>query len=131
MRPRGPLVLLCLGFAACGSEAEVPVGPATPPAQAASPTPPVFEDPALAAGRSIWMGTCQGCHDIGIAGAPKLGDSKAWAPRIAQGKATLYDHAINGHFGPSGTMMPPRGGNDALSDEEVKAAVDYMVAASR
>lgn len=131
MRPRGPLVLVCLGFAACGGEAEVPVGPATPPAQAASPTPPVFEDPALAAGRSIWMDTCQGCHDIGIAGAPKLGDGKAWAPRIAQGKAVLYEHAINGHFGPTGTMMPPRGGNDALSDEEVKAAVDYMVAASR
>lgn len=131
MRPRGPLVLLCLGFAACGGEAEVPVPAATPPAQAAIPTPPVFEDPALAAGRSIWMDTCQGCHDIGIAGAPKLGDGKAWAPRIAQGKAVLYEHAINGHFGPRGTMMPPRGGNDALSDEEVKAAVDYMVAASR
>ena len=51
-----------------------------------------------------------------------------WAPRVAKGKAVLYDHAINGFFGPDDTMMPERGGNPALSDAEVKAAVDYMVA---
>ena len=45
--------------------------------------------------------------------------------------AVLHEHAINGHFGPKGTMMPPRGGNDALTDDEVKSAVNYMVAASR
>ncbi len=58
-------------------------------------------------------------------GAPKLADKAAWAPRIAQGKDTLYKHAIGGYQGKAG-VMPAKGGSQA-SDEEVKAAVDYMV----
>ncbi|HHC74814.1 MAG TPA: hypothetical protein ENK78_07045, partial [Thiothrix sp.] len=51
--------------------------------------------------------------------------------RVEKEKTTLYDHAINGFFGKDDTMMPARGGNDQLSDDEVKAAVDYMVALAR
>ena len=66
------------------------------------------------------------CHGSGAAGAPKIGDKADWGPRIAQGKATLYEHAIKGFNGSKGAM-PPKGANPALSDDEVKAAVDYMV----
>lgn len=130
MRQSALSALALITLVACGGGGEV-APPAEVAAKVVKPMPPVFDDPARAAGRMIWMATCQGCHDIGIAGAPKLGDVAAWAPRIAQGDAVLHEHAINGHFGPKGTMMPPRGGNDALTDDEVKAAVNYMVAASR
>nr|WP_300307396.1 c-type cytochrome [Halomonas sp.] len=73
-------------------------------------------------GQTIYQQTCMACHDTGIASAPIRGDAKAWEPRLAQGIDTLYDHAINGF-----NIMPPRGGDSSLSDEEVKAAVDYMV----
>ncbi|MEP7275105.1 MAG: c-type cytochrome, partial [Betaproteobacteria bacterium] len=73
---------------------------------------------------------CIACHGAGIAGAPKFGDKGAWAPRLAQGVNTLYTHAIAGYTGKAG-MMPAKGGNAALSDAEVKAAVDYMAAAAK
>lgn len=76
-------------------------------------------------GEDIYNSSCVACHGIGIAGAPKVGDPEAWAPRIDQGLPTLYDHAINGYQGDSG-MMPPKGGAMSLSDDDVKAAVDYM-----
>lgn len=78
-------------------------------------------------GAAIWSENCEGCHGIGIAGAPVAGNAAAWMPRINKGKDVLYQHALEGFYGPKGTMMPPRGGNDALSDEEVKAAVDHMI----
>lgn len=94
------------------------------------------EAPALAGrrleqGREVWLGTCGNCHARGVAGAPLIGDTAAWAPRIGQGRAVLHEHAIDGYFGPDGTMMPARGGNPTLTDAQVRAAVDYMVAASR
>ncbi len=88
---------------------------------------PEFEGEGLALGRSVWLENCEGCHAYGIAGAPLAGDLEDWRPRLARGRATLYEHALEGFFGPMGTMMPPRGGNESLSDEEVRAAVDYMV----
>jgi len=80
--------------------------------------------PAAAAtdGKTVFNRTCRMCHGTGMLGAPKFGDKEAWVDRIAKGKDTLYDHAING-FG----KMRPRGGKKSLSDEEVKAAVDYMI----
>lgn len=65
------------------------------------------------------------CHAAGVAGAPKPGDKADWGPRIAQGKDRLYKHAIEGFTGAKG-MMPARGGGTSLSDDEVKAAVDFM-----
>ena len=55
-------------------------------------------------------------------------EASDWEPRLTQPKAVLYDHAINGFFGPDDTMMPERGGNPELTDEQVRAAVDYMTA---
>ena len=66
------------------------------------------------------------CHGTGIAGAPKFGDKAAWAPRIKSGIDTLHTNAVKGKGG-----MPPKGGNTALSDAEVMAAVDYMVSAAK
>jgi len=72
-------------------------------------------------GKAIYQQACFACHGTGAAGAPKLGDSGAWSPRIGQGMDTLFDHAIKGFKG-----MPPRGGQN-LDDDSVKAAVKYMV----
>ena len=81
-------------------------------------------------GEEVYNVGCNACHGAGIAGAPKNGDKAAWGARIAQGAATLYDHAIKGYQGKAG-MMPAKGGNAALTDGEVKAAVDFMVAAAK
>ena len=76
------------------------------------------------------MTACVACHGAGIAGAPKLGDAADWGPRIAQGDALLLEHALKGFTGKKG-MMPAKGGFVTLSDAEVKAAIDYMVANSK
>ena len=68
---------------------------------------------------------CAACHDSGLAGAPKLGDKAAWAPRLKQGKEALYKIALQGK---PGTAMMPKGGFDKLSDADVKAVVDLMLA---
>ena len=81
-------------------------------------------------GQQVYQVSCGACHDAGIAGAPKLGDKGQWAKRIAKGVDTLYASAVNGSQG-SGGVMPPKGGNLALSNAEVKAAVDYIVARSK
>ena len=78
-----------------------------------------------AMGKGVYDKACALCHVAGVAGAPKLTDKADWAPRIAQGKETLYKHAIEGYQGTKG-MMPPKGGSSMLSDEQVKASVDYM-----
>ncbi len=77
-------------------------------------------------GEHVFNIVCIACHGMGVAGAPKMGNKAAWAPRIAQGKDILYEHALNGFTGKSGTM-PPKGGHSELSDTDVKAAVDYLV----
>ena len=74
--------------------------------------------------------SCSACHNAGIAGAPTFGDSAQWTDRVAQGIEQLYDHAINGFQGSAG-YMPAKGGNVSLSDDSVKAAVDYMVDAAK
>ena len=81
-------------------------------------------------GKKIYDASCMACHAAGVAGAPKLGDKANWAPRIAQGADTLHTHAIKGFQGKAG-MMPPKGGNMSLKDEDVKAAVDYMVSQNK
>ena len=81
-------------------------------------------------GKTVFQTVCSACHGAGIAGAPKVGDKAAWAPRIAQGVATLDQHAIGGFQGKSG-VMPAKGGRPDVSDDAVKSAVEYMVAQSR
>lgn len=73
-------------------------------------------------GEKVYKGICFSCHDMGIAGAPKVGEQAAWTDRIAAGTESMYNIAINGKG-----AMPAKGGNPALSDDEIKAAVDYMV----
>ena len=92
---------------------------------------PAFTDAHLAAGRVIWVDNCMTCHGYGIAGAPDPNKAKAWAHRLEKPRETLYDHALNGFFGPDGTMMPARGGHEDLTDAEVKLAVDYMAAVAQ
>jgi cytochrome c5 len=77
-------------------------------------------------GTELFQQTCSACHGAGIAGAPKAGDKAAWAPRIAKGKDTLYQHALQGFTGTSG-MMPAKGGRTDAPDALVKQAVDHMV----
>ncbi len=103
--------------------------PATPAAAPAASTPAVAAAPAADVGKKLFDTTCTACHTAGIAGAPKFGDKAAWEPRIKQGVATLYDHALKGFQGKSG-VMPAKGGSSA-SDADVKAAVDYIVAAAK
>ena len=79
-------------------------------------------------GAEVFQGACTACHGTGLLGAPKAGDKAAWAPRIAKGKPTLYEHAIKGFKGKPGSEMPAKGGNPSLSDDLVKAAVDHMIA---
>lgn len=81
-------------------------------------------------GKATYTAKCSACHGTGAAGAPKLGDKAAWKARIAQGKATLYEHAIKGFQGKKG-FMPAKGGFTDLSDAEVKAVVDHMVSSSK
>ena len=70
---------------------------------------------------------CAACHATGAAGAPKLGDKAAWAPRIKQGMDTLVMHAIKG----TAKGMPPKGGRMDLTDDQIKATVAFMVNASK
>ena len=145
MKKRSSLLavaILSMFLAACGDKpaepaAPAPAAPAAPaPAEAPPPAPaaeappaaaPAAEAPApvAAAGKSVYNKTCALCHGAGVAGAPKVGDKADWGPRIAQGKDTLYKHAIEGYTGAKG-MMPARGGGASLSDDDVKAAVDFM-----
>lgn len=117
-------VALTLVLAACGDKK-----PAEAPAAA-----PVAAAPAAPAentvGKSVFGKVCSMCHAIGAAGAPKPGDKADWGPRIAQGNAVLHKHALEGFTGAKG-VMPPRGANAALTDDEVKAAVAFMVDQSR
>ncbi|KFN43914.1 c-type cytochrome [Arenimonas oryziterrae] len=77
-------------------------------------------------GAVIFGNLCTGCHTAGVAKAPKLVKAE-WAARLAQGKDTLHKHAIEGYNGPDGGVMPARGGNPALSDEQVIATVEWMI----
>lgn len=127
--------------AAKGAAPAAATAPAAPTAdtgaQAASATPPIpasqqvkaVAEAGKADGKKVYEAACAACHGTGVAGAPKIGDKAAWAPRIKQGSATLYDHAIKGFQGKAG-VMPAKGGSSA-SDDEVKAAVDYMASAAK
>jgi cytochrome c5 len=75
----------------------------------------------LKSGEAVYNGLCVACHGPGVAGAPKFGDRKAWAARIAQGFDTLVKHATDGFKG-----MPPKGGSADLDPQEVARAVAWM-----
>jgi len=92
------VVLFCIG---CGSGTEVADHP----------------------GKAVYQQYCYACHQAGIADAPKLGDKEAWASRLSKSRAELVDNVING-MAPG---MPPRAGCASCTDDELAAAVDFMV----
>jgi cytochrome c5 len=102
--------------AVAGKDNSALAPPAAAPAAAAADMP----------GEQVFQQVCTACHGAGVAGAPKVGDKAAWAPRIAQGADTLHKHALEGFQGKAG-FMPPKGGRTDLSDKSVMNAVDYMV----
>jgi len=80
--------------------------------------------PSFAAdGKAVYDKTCVVCHAAGVANAPKLGDKAAWAPRVATGKDALLGSVIKGKG-----AMPPKAGAGDLTDDDIKAAIDYMLA---
>ena len=81
-------------------------------------------------GEEVFNMACMACHGAGVAGAPKMGDKAAWAPRIAKGLDTLHKHAIEGFQGDAG-FMPPKGGRADLADKSIINAVDFMVEKSK
>lgn len=97
---------------------------AAAPAPAAAATSNAVPD--LATGEKVYKSTCSICHKSGLRGAPRMGSKQDWESRLAQGKEILYDRAINGYRGKKGNM-PSRGSNVRLSENEVKAAVEYMI----
>ena len=110
-----------------------PNAPAVPvvaaaPAVASVTIPPAAAKaaPAGGAGKATYDAVCGVCHAAGVAGAPKFGDKTAWAPRIKTGLDAMHASALKGKG-----AMPPKGGNLALSDADVKSAVDYMAAAAK
>jgi cytochrome c5 len=113
--------------APAGAAATAPAAAA--PAGAAAPAPTPAATVSADAGKKLYESACVACHGAGIAGAPKFGDKAAWADRIKQGDNVLHEHAIKGYQGKNG-VMPPKGGSTA-SDDEVKAAVDYIAAAAK
>jgi cytochrome c5 len=82
--------------------------------------------PVPANGKDLFEQVCKTCHGPPLVGAPKAGDKTAWATAIAEGKPTLYQHALNGFTGTTGTM-PPKGGRTDLPDPLIKQGVDYML----
>jgi len=106
--------------------AEAPAAEAAAPAAEAAPAATAANEK----GKQVYDTVCMACHAAGVAGAPKFGDKAAWAPRIAQGMDLLHEHSIKGFMGKAG-MMPPKGGRADLPDEDVMAAVDYMVSAAQ
>ena len=87
--------------------------------------PPELTEEQMSEAFDTYFNLCSGCHTSGAGGAPTLTQAQ-WAPRIAQGRDVLIQHAIEGFTGNSG-FMPARGGNPALSDEQVIASVDWML----
>ncbi|MHA7817153.1 MAG: c-type cytochrome [Pseudohaliea sp.] len=75
-------------------------------------------------GESVYNQACAACHGTGAGGAPMVGDVEQWAPRIAKGMEALHSSGVKGV---AGTAMMAKGGRADLSDEQVVAAVDYMV----
>ena len=107
-----------------------PNAPAVIATAAAAPVAVATVAPAKAGNaggaKATYDTVCSVCHAAGVAGAPKFGDKAAWAPRLKTGKDALHASALKGKG-----AMPPKGGNASLSDDAVKAAVDYMAGAAK
>lgn len=127
MKVRMSIVALLAGLlmvTGCSKKEEVP---APAPAPATEPAAPVAAAaPAAAPGEEVYQKACAACHAEGVAGAPKTGDIEGWKARLEKGPETLVQNAITG----IGTM-PAKGGMADLTDEEVAAAVNFMLEQSK
>ena len=109
-----------------GGKFKEPAG-AKPAAAASAEKPaPAQATPAAADGKAIYDKVCVACHAQSVAGSPKLGDKTAWAPRIKTGTDAMVQSVIKGKG-----AMPPKAGNPALSEAEIRAAVEFMAAQSK
>ncbi len=134
MRPRSyaarlllaPLLVagLLVACATHSQESPKPARGSAKPAGTSKSGAPAAADGAK--GRLVYQAACAACHTSGLAGAPKLGDAEAWAPRASAGTAPVYTNALKGKG-----AMPPKGGNASLSDADVRSAVDFMLAQAR
>jgi cytochrome c5 len=95
---------------------------AAAPAQAATPA----QKPAATDGKAVYDKVCFACHAQSVAGSPKLGDKAAWAPRVATGTDAMVQSVIKGKG-----AMPPKAGNPALTEGEIRAAVEFMVSQAK
>jgi cytochrome c5 len=118
--PAVPKAQAAPAAAAAPAPSPAPVAAAPAPAPAAAPA------AASGAGKKIYDTACVACHASGVAGAPKLGDKGAWAPRLATGLDALTSSVIKGKG-----AMPPKGGNASIPDADIRAAVEYMTAAAK
>jgi cytochrome c5 len=117
-----------------GGKFKEPAAPKQPAVAAAAPTPaptqapaaPTPAKPAAADGKAVYDKTCFACHAQSVAGSPKLGDKEAWSPRIQTGTDAMVQSVIKGKG-----AMPPKAGNPALSEGEIRAAVEFMVSQSK
>jgi cytochrome c5 len=102
--------------------------PAAAPAkqEAAAPAQQVAAAPQKADGKAVYDKVCFACHQTSVANSPKLGDKAAWAPRIQTGIDSLMQSVIKGKG-----AMPPKAGNPALTDAEIRAAVEFMVSQAK
>ena len=102
--------------------------PAAAPAkqEAAAPAQQAAATPQKVDGKAVYDKVCVACHQISVANSPKLGDKAAWAPRIQTGVDSLMQSVIKGKG-----AMPPKAGNPALTDAEIRAAVEFMVSQSK
>lgn len=118
IRPEGRL---CLEGAEDECEVEATQVAAAEPDEA-EPT----DDPDEIDGAQVYDSACAACHTGGVAGAPRTGDDAGWTARLEKGYDTLLEHSIDGFTGDAG-HMPARGGQPDLTDEQVAAALDYML----
>lgn len=98
--------------------------PAAAPAQKQAAATP--QKSGAADGKAVYDKVCVACHQVSVAGSPRLGDKAAWTPRLQQGMDALMQSVIKGKG-----AMPPRAGNPSLSDQEIRAAVDFMVSQAK
>lgn len=116
----GPLVA-CLALAGCGAEPAPRPDPSPAPVETSVPPSP---------GAAVFEADCKSCHGPGLGGAPRFGSREDWSPRLAKGRDALLRSALEGFVGPE-AEMPARGGNDALDDDRVAEALDYMIEAAK
>jgi cytochrome c5 len=109
-------------------QTEVAMAPADDTAEAVDAASTAGPETAAIDGEAIYNQACVACHASGVGGAPVVGDVDSWSPRIAKGIEALHNSGINGI---AGTAMMAKGGRADLSDQQIMAAVDYMVGASQ